>query len=74
MGIQILPPDINRSEGVFSVEGGSIRYALSAIKGIGKPVMEAIAAERTENGPFDSLRMIMTDKSRQLRQLLYLSQ
>lgn len=56
MGIQILPPDINRSEGVFSVEGGSIRYALSAIKGIGKPVMEAIAAERTENGPFDSLR------------------
>ena len=56
MGIQILPPDINRSEGAFSVEGGSIRYALSAIKGIGKPVMEAIAAERTENGPFDSLR------------------
>jgi DNA polymerase-3 subunit alpha len=56
MGIGILPPDINRSEGVFSVEDGRIRYALSAIKGIGKPVMEAIAAEREENGPFVSLQ------------------
>ena len=56
MGIQILPPDINKSEGFFSVEGRCIRYALSAIKGIGKPVMEAISAERKENGPYVSLR------------------
>ena len=49
MGIKILPPDINRSEGNFSVEPGGIRYGLSAIKGIGKPVMEAIVQE-TEPG------------------------
>ena len=56
MGIRILPPDINTSQGAFSVENGSIRYALSAVKGIGKPVMEVITAERTANGPFTSLR------------------
>ena len=56
MGIQILPPDINRSFGEFSVEGKAIRYGLTAIKGIGKPVQEAIVAEREENGPFTSIR------------------
>ena len=56
MGIAILPPDINKSEGVFTVEGGSIRYALSAIKGIGRPVMEAIGQERGKGGPFTSIR------------------
>ena len=38
------------------MEEGSIRYAISAIKGIGRPVMEAIAAEREKDGPFVSLR------------------
>ena len=56
MGIAILPPDINKSEGVFTVEGVSIRYALSAIKGIGRPVMEAIGQERGKGGPFTSIR------------------
>ena len=52
MGISILPPDVNQSEGIFTVEGKSIRYGMSAIKGIGKPVMEAVTREREENGPF----------------------
>ena len=56
MGIALLAPDINRSEGNFTVEGGSIRYGLSAIKGIGKPVMEAIVQEREKNGPFTTLK------------------
>ena len=56
MGIQILPPDINRSAGDFSVEGKAIRYGLTAIKGIGKPVQEVIVAEREANGPFTSIR------------------
>ena len=38
------------------MEGGSIRYALSAIKGIGRPVMEAIGQERGKGGPFTSIR------------------
>jgi len=56
MNIQILPPDINRSVGDFSVENGKIRYGLSAIKGIGKPVMDAVQYERGKNGPYKSLR------------------
>ena len=56
MGIKILPPDINRSEGDFSVENGCIRYGLSAVKGIGRPVMEAITAERNAGGAFTNLR------------------
>ncbi len=65
MGIQILPPDINKSEGSFSVEPEGIRYGLSAVKGIGKPVMEAVAAERKRGGAFTSLKdfcMRMTAK------------
>jgi DNA polymerase-3 subunit alpha len=56
MGIEILPPDINKSEGKFSVESGKIRYGLTAIKSIGKPVMAAVEAERTSGGPYKSLR------------------
>ncbi len=56
MGIRILPPDINRSEGNFSVEPEGIRYGMSAIKGIGKPVMEAIVEERQRGGPYRSLK------------------
>ena len=56
MGIRILPPDINRSTGSFSVEDGSIRYGMAAVKGIGKPVMEAIVEERERGGLFSSLK------------------
>ena len=56
MGISILPPDINRSEGKFTVDGQAIRYGMAAVKGIGKPVMEAIVEERSANGPFRSLK------------------
>jgi len=56
MKIQILPPDINLSVGNFSVDGRSIRYGLSAIKGIGRPVQEAIVEERRKHGEYTSLR------------------
>lgn len=56
MGIAILPPDINKGDSTFSVDGGGIRYGLSAIKSIGKPVIEAIVAERNQRGSFTSLR------------------
>jgi len=55
MGIDILPPDINEGEARFSVSGKAIRYALSAIKSIGRPVVEAIVAERELGGKFKSL-------------------
>ena len=50
LGIKILPPDINYGEGAFSVDGGNIRYGLTAIKSLGKPVIEAIIKERKANG------------------------
>ena len=56
MGIQILPPDINEGEGSFSVSGSDIRYGLSAIKGLGRPVIDAIVTERDENGKFLNLK------------------
>ncbi len=56
MKIDILPPDINRSSGKFSVEDGKIRYGLSAIKGIGRPVMKAVEAERERAGDFTGLK------------------
>jgi len=56
MNVQILPPDINEGDVSFTVSNGSIRYALSAIKGLGKHVIEAIVEERQANGPFQSLK------------------
>ena len=56
MNIQILPPDINEGEAGFSVSGNAIRHALTAIKNIGRPVIDAIVKERTEHGKFDSLK------------------
>lgn len=56
MDIEILPPDINEGDAVFTVSEGSIRYALSAIKGIGRPVIEVVVADREENGPYLSLK------------------
>ena len=52
LGIKILPPDINKSGMFFSPEGGSIRYPLSAIKGIGYPVVAAIEGFREAEGDF----------------------
>ena len=56
MNIPILPPDINKGEYGFSVSGGSILYALSAIKSVGRPVIEAIVAERKEHGEYLSVK------------------
>ncbi len=56
MGIDILPPDINRGESSFSVDGNSIRYGLSAIKSVGRPVIEGLVEERNARGPYKNLR------------------
>ncbi|MBE5976745.1 DNA polymerase III subunit alpha [Lacrimispora xylanisolvens] len=55
MGISILPPDINEGESGFSVSGKSIRYGLSAIKSVGKSVVEQIVAERITNGLYHDM-------------------
>ena len=60
MGIQLLPPDINQGQSGFSVTDGKVRYALTAIKGVGRPVIEAIVAERRGRGPFTNLKDFIT--------------
>ncbi len=56
MGIKLLPPDINDGFATFTVNGENIRYGLSAIKGLGRPVIEALVLEREENGPYLNLK------------------
>ena len=54
-GIQIVAPDINESESLFTVKNGKIVYALAAIKGVGTVATDAIVAERNANGKFKNL-------------------
>lgn len=60
MGIKILPPDINEGEAGFSVVDGDIKYALTAVKGVGVPIVTGIIKERTENGKFRDLKDFIT--------------
>ena len=60
MGIEILPPDINEGESGFSVSNRQIRYALTAIKSVGRPVIDAVLKERDTRGPFTGLQDFLT--------------
>ena len=60
MKIGILPPDVNKGRGEFSVQDGQIRYGLNAIRGIGKAVADVIIHEREKNGPFRSAADFMS--------------
>ena len=63
MNIQILSPDINRGIGNFSVDGNNIRYGLTAIKSIGRPVIASIIEDRDEFGPFKIWKIYQSDVS-----------
>ena len=56
LGVRVLQPDVNRSEAVFTcdAEAGVVYYALAAVKGVGRQAMDAVVAERVQNGPFTS--------------------
>ena len=56
MNIEVLPPDINAGQGVFTTEDGKIRYGLYAIKAIGRPVVDKIIEERRIGGPYRTLQ------------------
>ena len=69
MGIHLLPPDINEGRSGFSVSdytdengktGKAIRYALTAIKNVGRPVIDAVVAERERGGAFHDLNDFLT--------------
>ncbi len=54
-GIECLPPDINASREHFTVEAGSVRYALGALKGVGEKAMQTLVEERDRSGSFATL-------------------
>ncbi len=55
MGIEVLPPDVNRSMAYFIVDDGNVRFGLGAVKNVGLGAIEAIVTARTEGGPFTGL-------------------
>ena len=56
MGIKLLPPDINEGDADFTASGDSIRYSLTAIKNVGRPIIDSIVAERRAHGLFSSMQ------------------
>lgn len=56
MGIKILPPDVNEGLVGFSVKDGAIVYALNAIKGVGRNIIDSLVKEREERGPYKNLK------------------
>ena len=63
MGIEILPPDVNSGQAGFSVQGNSIRFALTALKSVGRPVIAGIVKEREERGEYKTLEDFITRTS-----------
>ena len=55
MGVALTPPDVNKSNSDFKVDGEVIRYALAALKGVGEAAMKSIVAEREANGGYNTL-------------------
>ncbi|MBS1400249.1 MAG: DNA polymerase III subunit alpha [Clostridia bacterium] len=50
--IDVLPPHINKSKSIFSVEGNGLRFGLGALRGVGQAPIEAVIEERNANGEF----------------------
>ena len=61
--IKVLPPDINKSHGFFTVENGSVRIGMAAIKNVGMPVIEQIVKERERGGEFKDFVEFVTRMS-----------
>ncbi|HEU4742532.1 MAG TPA: DNA polymerase III subunit alpha [Meiothermus sp.] len=55
MGVDVLPPDINKSGFSFSAVGQNVLFGLSAVKNVGEVPTEAIIKERERGGRFKSL-------------------
>ena len=64
MGIQVLPPDVNQSIGVFAAVGEDIRFGLGAVRNVGQNVVASIMEAR-QSAPFDSFDDYLTRVSPQ---------
>lgn len=69
LGLEILPPDVNKGEADFKVESeNQIRYGLSGLKGVSPKIVDDIVAARTEYGDFESLLDFLTKVNTYLRE------
>ena len=59
MGINVLPPDVNKSSLTFMPEGSSIRFGLMGVKNVGDAIINALIEERQKGGPFKNLADLM---------------
>ena len=78
MGIEVLPPDINKSFARFTTENNGIRFALGAVKNVGQAAINRLVEEREKNGEFLSFgdfmrRMCEYDINRKMIESLILS-
>jgi DNA polymerase-3 subunit alpha len=55
LGLELLPPDVNRSEWTFGLEEGQIRFGLGAVRNVGQSAVEVLVAAREAGGPFHDL-------------------
>ena len=55
LGIEILPPSVNKSFLKFNVENGAIRFGLKGVKNVGANFVHAIEKAREEGGSFSSM-------------------
>ncbi len=55
LGVEVLFPDINRSDALFKAKDGKIVYGLGGIKNVGLAAVEKIVEERKKGGPFKSI-------------------
>ena len=62
-GINVIPPDVNKSGAKFTVSDGSIVFGLGAVKNVGGGVVEEIVSERSRNGEFVSFTDFCTRTS-----------
>lgn len=60
MGIECLPPDVNKSEDSFTIEGGSIRFGLASVKNVGLGFIQEVVSERRANGEFKNFADFIT--------------
>ncbi len=58
--IEVLPPDINKSQAYFSVEGDNLRFGLGGLKNVGVALVEEIVKERNKKGDFKDLSDFLT--------------
>jgi DNA-directed DNA polymerase III PolC len=55
LGIELRPPDVNRSDWKFTIEGGAIRFGMGAVRNVGQGAVEGIVEARRAGGPFTHL-------------------